>query len=346
MPEIFFTPSGPPGRFRVRVKFGIRLTIVPGDLRFIRERPGLRSLIMKMIWKRGRNMKPKLDRCIVILALAAGLVLVLAGAFGSPQKQAAASSPAGEGDVVKDAFDTDETTGVPAPRSAAEVEAARKAYSPFAGKKYPMRVYFGDTHHHTANSGDGYMAGNNPEPRAGLPVRARGGGDLVHGRAREALAAARLPRHLGPRRGPRHHVPGGPGQPAFTADPQAAKWSKVLKEGTPEERAATQGDVVKAQAMGTLPRSSRTEGGGPNHEVRLAGVHGHGGEVQRAGPLHGDDRLRVDLGAGRQQPAPQRPLPRRQGQADQVFPFSAWNSEDPEKLWEWMASYEKKTGGS
>jgi hypothetical protein len=31
--------------------------------------------------------------------------------------------------------------------------------------------------------------------------------------------------------------------------------------------------------------------------------------------------------------------------ADQVFPFSSWNSEDPEKLWAWMAEYEKKTGG-
>jgi hypothetical protein len=31
--------------------------------------------------------------------------------------------------------------------------------------------------------------------------------------------------------------------------------------------------------------------------------------------------------------------------ADQVFPFSSWNSEDPEKLWEWMAQYEQKTGG-
>ena len=31
--------------------------------------------------------------------------------------------------------------------------------------------------------------------------------------------------------------------------------------------------------------------------------------------------------------------------ADQVFPFSAWQSEDPEKLWAWMADYEKKTGG-
>ena len=31
--------------------------------------------------------------------------------------------------------------------------------------------------------------------------------------------------------------------------------------------------------------------------------------------------------------------------ADQIMPFSAWQSEDPEKLWEWMAKYEEKTGG-
>ena len=31
--------------------------------------------------------------------------------------------------------------------------------------------------------------------------------------------------------------------------------------------------------------------------------------------------------------------------ADQIMPFSAWQSEDPEKLWEWMAKYEQKTGG-
>jgi hypothetical protein len=31
--------------------------------------------------------------------------------------------------------------------------------------------------------------------------------------------------------------------------------------------------------------------------------------------------------------------------ADQIFPFSSWNSDNPEKLWEWMASYEQKTGG-
>ena len=31
--------------------------------------------------------------------------------------------------------------------------------------------------------------------------------------------------------------------------------------------------------------------------------------------------------------------------ADQVVPFSQYDSVDPEDLWKWMADYEKKTGG-
>ena len=34
-----------------------------------------------------------------------------------------------------------------------------------------------------------------------------------------------------------------------------------------------------------------------------------------------------------------------QDRASQVFPFSSWNSEDPEQLWAWMESYEQRTGG-
>jgi len=31
--------------------------------------------------------------------------------------------------------------------------------------------------------------------------------------------------------------------------------------------------------------------------------------------------------------------------ADQITPFSVYDSQDPEKLWEWMGAYEAKTGG-
>ena len=47
-------------------------------------------------------------------------------------------------------------TGRPSPQA--------KAYSPYAGRKYPTRVLWGDTHLHSANSGDAFTTGNRFTP--------------------------------------------------------------------------------------------------------------------------------------------------------------------------------------
>ncbi len=39
-----------------------------------------------------------------------------------------------------------------------------RGYSLWAGRDYPTHVYFGDTHHHTANSGDAFMNGDRLSP--------------------------------------------------------------------------------------------------------------------------------------------------------------------------------------
>ena len=49
------------------------------------------------------------------------------------------------------------------PETPAQIE-VKKKYSPYAGRKFPTRVFFGDTHHHTANSGDAFMAGDRLTP--------------------------------------------------------------------------------------------------------------------------------------------------------------------------------------
>ena len=71
---------------------------------------------------------------------------------------------------------------------------------------------------------------------------------------------------------------------------------------------------------------------------------------ERAGPLHRLHRLRMDVEHGRQQPAPQRDLPRRRRQGQ---PGRALHDDDRRSaattradLWKWMAAYEEKTGGS
>ncbi len=107
--------------------------------------------------------------CLPALALGTSLALAVAcgGPAPRPQTEQPAAGAAGEDHVaVKGAFDADDAAergGVPPPSDAAQ-EAARKAYSPYAGKQYPTQVYFGDTHHHTANSGDAFMAGDRLTP--------------------------------------------------------------------------------------------------------------------------------------------------------------------------------------
>ncbi len=91
-------------------------------------------------------------------------VLVLGTACERTQPTPAATEkPAAATEVevaVKGAVDPQEATAeVPSEKSSAETEEARQRYSPYA-RKYPTRAYFGDTHHHSANSGDAFMAGD------------------------------------------------------------------------------------------------------------------------------------------------------------------------------------------
>jgi hypothetical protein len=137
------------------------------------------------------------------------------------------------------------------------------------------------------------------------------------------------------------------GNPAFTGDPKAARWAKVLQSGTAEEKATTQNEVSKSQAEGTLPpvfkdpkvvgpvmKSVWTEYTATaekfNDPGRFTAMIGYEWtSVPGGNNLHRNVLFRDG-----------------KDKADQVFPFSAWNSEDPEKLWEWMANWEAKTGGS
>jgi hypothetical protein len=130
------------------------------------------------------------------------------------------------------------------------------------------------------------------------------------------------------------------------SNPLAAQWSKVLKTGTPEEKAAAQNEVTKAQAMGTLPEEFKDpKVVGPIMKTvwtEYTATAEKFNEPGRFTAMIGYEWTSVPGGNNLH-----RNILFRDGKdkADQVFPFSAWNSEDPEKLWEWMAKYEAKTGG-
>ena len=135
------------------------------------------------------------------------------------------------------------------------------------------------------------------------------------------------------------------GNPAFMQDPILIGWNKAMKEGG-KASADAANDVVSRQAQGTLPPAVKDpKVVGPimksvwqqytataekfNEPGRFTAMIGYewtsvpGGNNLHRNILFRDNKDR----------------------ADQIMPFSAWQSEDPEKLWEWMAKYEQKTGG-
>jgi hypothetical protein len=239
----------------------------------------------------------------------------------------------------------------------AEDEKIRKAYSPYAGKgpaaqpenfgktEYPMHAFFGDTHHHTANSGDAFMAGDRLSPEQsyrfarGEEVVSSTGVPLRISRPMDFLVITDHAEGLG------LMFQVYEGNPAFMQDPILIGWNKAMKEGG-KASADAANDVVSRQAQGTLPSAVKDpKVVGPimksvwqeylktadqfNDPGRFTAMIGYEWtSVPGGNNLHRNILFRDNS-----------------DKASQIMPFSAWQSEDPEKLWEWMAKYEAKTGG-
>lgn len=284
----------------------------------------------------------KRNRNFVLRSIAAGLAASLACA-ASAQTQ---TPPADEDVAVKGAFDNDDGVGAAPKADTPQQAAAKKQYSPYAGRKYPTRPFFGDTHHHTANSGDAFMAGDRLTPEQsyrfarGEEVISSTGVPAKLSRPLDFLVVSDHAEGLGLM----YQV--SVGNPAFSSDPILARWGKVMKDGTPAEVQAVKVELVSRQAQNTLPPAVKDpKTVGPimksvwqdytstaeqfNEPGRFTAMIGYEWtSVPGGNNLHRNILFRDN-----------------KDKADQILPFSSWQSEDPEKLWEWMAKYEAKTGG-
>jgi len=226
-----------------------------------------------------------------------------------------------------------------------EVTPAARGYSPYAGRKYPTRVYWGDTHHHTANSGDAFAAGDRLTPEdsyrfaRGEEVVSSTGIPVKLSRPLDFLVVSDHAEGLGLMQEVYQ------GNPAFISDPTLARWNRAMRAGG-EEAAGAQNEVVNAQATGTLPGPIKnpTVIGPIMKSVwqRYLETAEKYNEPGRFTAMIGFEWTSVPGGNNLH-----RNVLFRDGKdkAGQVFPFSAWQSEDPERLWAWMDEYEKKTGG-
>ena len=177
-------------------------------------------------------------------------------------------------------------------------------FSPYVGRTYPTRVFWGDTHLHTSISVDaGTM--NRVGPGRRFPIRTRRGSHEHRRAARQALATARFPRDRRPRGNVRAHAAVAQRRPRDSRHRHRQEVARGADVGQ-HRHDLRHGDGDRRFAVGRRGADQERQGGAQ----RLAGLHRAGGQVQRARPLHRADRLRMDRNR-RRQPASQRGVPRQ-----------------------------------
>jgi hypothetical protein len=232
--------------------------------------------------------------------------------------------------------------GQPDPSTIAKY-AKKPGYSPYAGRNYPSHVFWGDQHVHTAWSADAGMSGATLTPRDALRF-ARG--EEVMSNTGQPV---RLSRPLDWIAVTDHSDGAGiitelkAGNPELMADPVLKKWHDMMEAGGEEAAKATM-ELINAQSNKALPapvmdpkfaKSVWQENNKIMEEFNDPGTftafiayewtsNAGGGDNLHRNVIYRDDRQK----------------------ADQVLPFTTFDSENPEDLWRWMQAYEDKTGGS
>jgi hypothetical protein len=214
-----------------------------------------------------------------------------------------------------------------------------KNYSPFVGDDYPDRVFWGDSHLHTSYSYDAGLVGNNLGPD-------------------EAYQFAK-------------------GKKVISATGVPAKLVRPLDWLVVADHAETMGVPVLIQRSD--PTLLKTEIGRTTHDLYMQGkvyeafeYYGLKVLVEGNNPMDDPDIVRriwdEMIGYAEEHNEPGRftafigyewsAMPAGNNlhrvvvlrddadKASQMTPFAAYDSDDPEDLWQWMEDYEKKTGGS
>ncbi|RWX39233.1 DUF3604 domain-containing protein, partial [Rhizobium leguminosarum] len=130
--------------------------------------------------------------------------------------------------------------------------ASKPAYSPYAGRNFPTRPFFGDTHLHTGASFDAGAFGARLTPRdayrfaRGEEIMASSGQPAKLSRPLDFLVVADHSDNMG-------MFPDlFAGKPDVIADPQAKTWYDMIKSGDGGTAAL---EIIFSFGKGTLPKS-------------------------------------------------------------------------------------------
>jgi Protein of unknown function (DUF3604) len=230
--------------------------------------------------------------------------------------------------------------------SAKEAFPAKPPYSPYAGRNFPTRPFFGDTHVHTSFSMDAGAFGC----RLGPPdaYRFAKGEELTVSSGQRA----RLSRPLDFIVVTDHSDGFGffpelfGGNPGMLAYPQGRKWYDMINSG---QGAAAAVEIIQSFSQGTMAKGLLPLPGTPTYHSAWQET------IKAADKANDPGRFTAFIGyewtsntGGNN--LHRNVIFRENGQlASQVEPFTTQKplgSDNPRDLWKWMAGFEQKTGGS
>ncbi len=231
-------------------------------------------------------------------------------------------------------------------KAAIEKAFPKPPYSPYAGRNYPTRPYFGDTHLHTAFSFDAGAFGARLTPRDayklahGEEITASSGQPVKLSRPLDFLVVADHSDNMG-------FFPDlFAGKPEVLADPTGRKWHDMIKSGKGAEAAI---EIIVAFSQGTFPKDlmyfpgTRAYKGAWQQTIAAAEQYNEPGRFTAFIGYEwtsntGGNNLHRNV------------IFRDNGdKAALVEPFTVYppyGSDNPVALWKWMDAYEKKTGGN
>jgi hypothetical protein len=230
--------------------------------------------------------------------------------------------------------------------TAAKVFSAERPYSPYAGRNFPSRPLFGDTHLHTGYSMDAGAFGCRLGPEEayqfarGDEVTASGGQPAKLSRPLDFLVVADHSDNMG-------FFPDlFAGKPELLADPTGRKWYDMIQSG---QGAAAAMEIITAFSHGTFPDAL----------MYFPGTQAYKGAwqatIDAAEKYNEPGRFTAFIGFEWTSNTDGNNLHRNVvfrddgDRASRVEPFTVYpphGSDNPADLWRWMAAYQEKTGGS
>ncbi len=229
--------------------------------------------------------------------------------------------------------------------TAERVHPAKRAYSPYAGRDFPARPFFGDTHLHTSFSLDAGVFGARLGPREayrfarGEEVTSSTGLQAKLSRPLDFLVVADHSDNMG-------FFPAlFAGKPEMLAHPTGRKWYDMMQSG---KGAAAAFEIIAAFSDGTFPKALEFNPGSPGFTAsweqtikaaeefddpgRFTAFIGYEWTSQGSFNIHRNVIFRDAA-----------------DKASQVEPFTVMpplGSPNERDLWKWMQAYEDKTGGN